>query len=248
MGDGPVTREPARWAHVEPLRTPMTGLTSSPRTTRGALVGLDPANPLASVVAFQYNPDEMTRTLQARAATGGTTTSSGARNEALRLGGAPIENISLAVEIDAADQLESADPLATQFGIYPQLSSLEMLLYPKSKFVIANTALAQAGSIELVSPEAPLTLLVWGTKRVVPVRLTQFSITEQAYDPQLNPIRARVQLGLRVLSYSDLATDSPGYHLFLVHQVAKEVMATLAGAAAVVTAGPSIAGSLTSGV
>jgi hypothetical protein len=226
----------------------MTGLSTSPRTTRGALVGLDPANPAASVVAFQYNPDEMTRTLQARAAAGGSPTSSGARNEALRLSGAPIENISLTVEIDAADQLETSDLMATTLGIYPQLSGLEMLLYPKSSVVITNTALALAGSIELISPEAPLTLLVWGIKRVVPVRLTQFSITEQAYDPHLNPIRARVQLGLRVLSYSDLPTTSAGYYLFLAHQVTKEVMATLGSAAAVATTGASITGSLSLGV
>ncbi len=226
----------------------MTGLTRSPRTTRGAIVGLDPANPLASVVAFQYNPDEMTRTLQARAATGGTGTSQGARNEALRLTGAPIETIGLTVEIDAADQLSTADPLATRFGIYPQLSGLEMLLYPKSSTLIANAALAAAGSIELVPTEAPLTLLIWGVRRVVPVRLTQFSITEQAYDPELNPIRARVQLGLRVLSYSDLPSSSPGYHLFVAHQVAKEVMATLGSAAAVSTTGTTVTGSLSAGV
>jgi hypothetical protein len=225
----------------------MTGLTRSPRTSRGAIVGLDPANPLASVVAFQYNPDEMTRTLQARAAPGGSGTSEGARNEALRLAGAPIETISLTVEIDAADQLETGDQLATTFGIYPQLSSLEMLLYPKSALVVANAALAAIGSIELVPTEAPLTLLIWGTKRVVPVRLTQFSITEQAYDPDLNPIRARVTLGLRVLSYSDLETTNPGYHLFLAYQVTKEVMATL-GSAAAVTTGASITGPLALGV
>jgi hypothetical protein len=226
----------------------MTGLSTSPRTTRGALVGLDPSNPLASVVPFQYNPDEMARTLQARAAGGGNPLSAGARNEALRLSGAPIENISLTVEIDAADQLETSDQLATTLGIYPQLSGLEMLLYPKSIDVIRNTALALAGSIELVSPEAPLTLLVWGLKRVVPVRLTQFTITEQAYDAHLNPIRARVQLGLRVLSYSDLPTTSAGYYLFLAHQVTKEVMATLGSAAAVATTGASVTGSLSLGV
>jgi hypothetical protein len=225
----------------------VTGFAGSPRTARGALIGLDPANPLASVVLFQYNPDEMTRTLQARAATGGGL-SGGARSEALRLTGAPIENISLAIEVDAADQLESGDPLASELGIYPQLSSLEMLLYPKSSVVIANTALALAGSIELVPAEAPLTLLVWGIKRVLPVRLTQFSITEQAYDPGLNPIRARVSLGLRVLSYSDLDVTNPGYHVFLAHQVAKEVMATIASASAVATVGTGAAGSLSLGV
>jgi hypothetical protein len=221
----------------------VTGFPGSPKTARGALIGLDPANPLASLVVFQYNPDEMTRTLQARAATGGGQ-SGGARDEALRLTGAPIENIALAVEIDASDQLETGSLLASTLGIYPQLSSLEMLLYPKSRVVIANTVLALAGSIELVPPEAPLTLLVWGPKRVLPVRLTQFSITEQAYDPDLNPIRARVALGLRVLSYSDLSVTSPGYHLFLAHQVVKEVMATIGSVSAVAVAGTGVAASL----
>lgn len=226
----------------------MTGFTGSPRTARGAVIGLDPANPLASVVVFQYNPDEMTRSLQARAATGGGTQSGGARNEALRLNGAPIENITLTVEIDATDQLERRDPLATTLGIYPQLSSLEMLLYPKSAIVIANTALALAGTLELIPAEAPLTLLVWGIKRVVPVRLTQLSVTEQAYDPALNPIRARVQLGLRVLTYSDLPLTNPGYYVFLAHQVAKEVMATLGSTSAVATAGTGITASLPTGI
>lgn len=226
----------------------MTGFPGSPRAVRGALVGVDPMNPLASLVVFQYNPDEMTRTLQARAPGGGTGVSGGARNEALRLSGAPIENITLAVEIDAADQLAAGDPLAGTLGIYPQLSSLEMLLYPKSALVIANTVLALAGTIELIPAEAPLTLLIWGIKRVVPVRLTQFSITEQAYDPGLNPIRARVALGLRVLSYSDLSLTNPGYYVFLAHQVTKEVMATIGSVSAVATAGAGVAGSLSLGV
>jgi hypothetical protein len=225
----------------------MTGFPGSPHTARGGLIGIDPENPVASVVIFQYNPDEMTRTLQARAAIGAGM-SAGARDEALRLTGAPIENITLAVEIDASDQLESGDAVTTTVGIYPQLSSLEMLLYPKSALVIANTALALAGTIELVPALAPLTLLVWGVKRVLPVRLTQFSIVEQAYDQGLNPIRARVSLGLRVLSYSDLPLTNPGYHVYLANQITKEALATLGSASAAATAGPGFVGSLSLGV
>lgn len=225
----------------------MSGFPGSPRTSRGALVSVDPDNPVAGLIVFQYNPDEMTRSVQARAA-GTTGTSAGARNEAMRLAGAPIEQITLTVEIDAADQLESGDPMAVTSGIYPQLSALEMLLYPKSTTVLANLALARAGTIEIVAPEAPLTLLVWGPRRILPVRLTQFSITEQAYDPGLNPLRARVSLGLRVLSYSDLPESNAGHHIFLAHQVAKEALATAAGAAAVATAGSGITGSIGLGV
>src|SRR4051794_17778443 len=223
----------------------LTGLIRSPLTSRGSLVAIDATGPVAAV-SFQYNPDEMTRTLQARTAASGAGTSP-ATNEALRLSGAPIETITLSVEIDATDQLEIDDPLASELGIYPQLSALELLIYPPSSVVAANTALALAGSIELVAPEAPLTLLVWNPQRVVPVRLTQFSITEQAYDPQLNPIRARVQLGLRVLSYSDLPASNPGHHIFLAHQVVKESMAATGTAAGVVGLGVPV-GSFTLGV
>jgi hypothetical protein len=211
----------------------------SPRLLKGAIVGLDPLNPLASVVIFQYNPDTLTRTVQARAAGGGSDAS---RSEALRLKGPPEETVRLEVEVDAADQLERADAIAGQFGVAPAIASLEMLLYPKSALVIANEVLARIGIIEIIPPEAPLTLFVWGTKRVLPVRLTELTITEEAFDPALNPIRARVGLSLRVLSYDDLGLPSVGGGLFLAHQVMKEVMATVAGGNAV-AGGPSGSGS-----
>jgi hypothetical protein len=179
------------------------------------------------VVIFQYNPHTLTRTLQAQT----TGAQGGERSEAMRLRGAPIEDIRLEIEIDAADQLEQADPLATTLGIYPQLSSLEMLIYPKSALVIANTVLLALGTTEVIPPMAPFTLFIWGPKRVLPVRLTSFTITEEAYDPALNPIRARVGLGLRVLSYNDWPLTHPGYGVFLAHQVVKEAMATIGSVA-----------------
>src|SRR5262249_11712024 len=126
--------------------------------------------------------------------------------------------------IDATDQLEKAEGIATSMGIYPQLSALETLVYPKSPLVIANTVLLAAGTIEIVPPTAPLTLFIWGVKRILPVRITEFSITEEAYDPALNPIRAKASLGLRVLSYNDLSLSEPAYYMFLAHQVVKEAM------------------------
>ena len=75
---------------------------------------------------------------------------------------------------------------------------------------------------------APLTLFIYGWKRVVPVKINSLSITETAHDPQLNPIRANVSLGMRVLTYNDLSVMHPGYWTFLTHQVVKETLATLA--------------------
>lgn len=199
----------------------MTVLSNSPRLIKGALVGVDPLNPLASVVVFQYNPDTVTRRLEARAVGG-----DGERGEVMRLSGPPKETITLGIEIDATDQLEQANPLASVAGIHPTLAALEMMLYPKSALVIANTVLAALGTIEILPMEAPFILFVWGPQRVLPVRLTSFSITEEAYDSLLNPIRAKVELSLNVLSYQDFSVLHPGYALFLAHQVAKEVLAT----------------------
>jgi hypothetical protein len=196
---------------------------STPQVMKGAIVGIDPFNPLASIVVFQYNPDTLTRTLQAQSAG----SQGGDRSEAMRLKGAPVESIRLDVEIDATDQLERDNALAESLGIYPQLSALEMLIYPKSALVLVNTALLAAGAMEVIPPSAPLTLFIWGPKRILPVRLTEFTITEEAYDVQLNPIRAKVSLGLRVLSYNDLPLTDPGFALFLAHQVVKEAMATI---------------------
>ncbi len=200
----------------------MSSFPASPRVLKGAIIGIDMFNPLASVIVFQYNPDTMTRTLQAQA-----TGEGGARSEVTRLKGAPVESIKIDVEIDATDQLEKADGLTTAMGIYPQLSALEMLIYPKSALVIANTVLMALGTLEVVPPVGPMTLLIWGLKRVLPVRLTEFSITEEAHDVGLNPIRARVSLGMRVLSYNDLSITNPAYYVFLTHQIVKETMATI---------------------
>ena len=196
-----------------------------PRVISGALVGVDPAGQPPSVILFQYNPDTLTRSLQPQMGAEG-----GDRIEQLRIKGAPAETIKLDIEIDAADWLEQDEQAARELGIQPQLAALEMLVYPRTRRIITNTELLKLGTIEILPPVAPLTLFVWGPKRVLAVKLTEFSIVEEAYDARLNPIRAKVSLGLRVLTYSDLPRSHPGYSLFLAHQVAKEAMARLGGA------------------
>jgi hypothetical protein len=199
----------------------MTDFPRSPRLQRGAIVGIDKGNPLASVIIFQYNPAKMTRKI-----TFGNN-SDGKTPEVNRTSGAPQETITLDIEIDATDQLEKAESTATSMGIYPQLSALEMLLYPKSARVIINSVLAATGVLEVIPSEAPLTLFIWGIKRVVPIRLTQFTINEEAYDTKLNPILAKVTLAMRVLSYNDFQSSNPGYFAFMAHQVIKETMAVI---------------------
>jgi hypothetical protein len=203
----------------------------SPRLLKGAIIGLDLFNPLASLVIFQYNPEFVRRTITPN--TSGGPSGQSAQVDALRLTGPPTESISADIEIDATDQLETASFPETVMGIHPVLASLEMLVYPKSALVIANEILASVGIIEVVPPEAPLTLFVWGLARVVPVRMESISITEEEFDTALNPIRARVSLQMRVLNYRDLGLTSAGGAIFMVHQVLKEAMATINGVSSI---------------
>lgn len=209
----------------------MTSFPGSPRLQKGALIALDPTNPLASLIVFQYNPETISRTLRARTHSPNNGDSGGQApaGEPLRLAGPPEESVRLEVVLDATDQLERADPLTTALGIHPQLASLELLLYPKSARVIANEVLLQAGVLEVIQPAVPLAILVWGVKRILPVRLAGFSISEELFDPNLNPIQARVSLDLNVLSYHELGLLSPGGALFMAHQLIKEGLATING-------------------
>lgn len=189
---------------------------------KGAIVGLDVFNPVASVVVFQFNPEKLTRTLKPQTSGG-----EGSIFETQRLKGAPEETIKMELVFDAADALAEGDGITETLGLYPQLSALEMLVYPKSALVITNSVLLAKGVIEVIPPTGPLTLFIWGPQRIVPVQIKEFSIEEQTYDSKLNPIKAKVSLTLKVLSYNDLALVHPGYWIFLLHQIAKEVFATM---------------------
>src|SRR3984885_3561381 len=181
-----------------------TGTPLSPRLVSGGIVTMDPDTSIVqSVIALQYNPDSLSRSLQIQAVPGGA---DGVRVDALRLRGPAIETIKLEAELDATDQLEfpSQNPNAVKYGIYPQIAQLEMLVNPTVETLVSDDNLANAGTLEIIPLEQPLTLFVWSKNRVAPVRLTEFSVTEEAFDVNLNPIRAKVSLGMRVLNVDDL--------------------------------------------
>ena len=159
----------------------MSSFPGSPRLLKGGVVLIDPITAaVLRVVGLQYNPDSLTRTLQVQ----GAAAEGGDRSEALRLKGPPVETLKLDAEIDATDQLElpqAGNSIAGKYGIHPQLAALELLVYPSSARLQANNQLAAAGTLEIVPFQAPLALFVWSRSRVLPVRVTEFSITEEAF-------------------------------------------------------------------
>jgi hypothetical protein len=200
----------------------MTTFPNSPKLLKGGLVLIDPETAMVQrIIALQYNPDSLSRSFQIK----GVGAETGDRSEALRLKGPPVETIKVEAELDATDQLEFAEAKATTVGIHPQLAALETIVYPTSGQLLANNRLAQAGKLEITPMETPLTLFVWSKTRVVPVRLTEFSVTEEAFDPALNPIRAKVSLGMRVLTVDDVGFNHKAGTLFMSYLQVKEQLA-----------------------
>jgi hypothetical protein len=205
----------------------MTTYPNSPKVLKGGLVLIDPESAkVLRIISLQYNPEKLTRGLQVQAAGG----EGGNRGEAMRFKGPAVETIKLEADIDAADQLEfpNQNRVTVENGIQPQLAVLEALAHPSSAQLLAVDRQASSGTLEIAPMEAPLMLFVWSRNRIVPVRLTEFSITEEAFDPALNPIVAKVSIGLRVLSVDDLGFAHKGGSLFMSYLQAKEQLAAKA--------------------
>jgi hypothetical protein len=210
----------------------------SPRVRKGGIVMLDPDLGIPrGFIVLQYNPDTVTRRLQPQ-----SVGDQPDRSEILRLKGPPIETINVVAEIDATDQLAapSDNPLVVTLGIQPQLSALEMLIYPSSVELIANEVLTLLGTIEILPMQSPLAVFVWNPLRITPVRITGIEITEEAFDTNLNPIRAKVTLDMRVLNVNDTGFLNPAGALYMVYQIEKEAMAIANAIQAVGTLAASV--------
>jgi hypothetical protein len=217
----------------------MTGLTSSPRVIKGGLIVMAPGGgAVRSMIALQYNPDTLSRSYQVQGVGGD---GGGERAQPFRLKGPAVESIKLEAEIDAADQLEFPDTNANAvaFGVGPQIAILEALIHPSTDELLSVAALTAGGALEILPPEAPLVVFVWSKNRVAPVRVTDFSVTEEAFDPSLNPIRAKVSLGLRVLSVDDLGFTHRGGAMFMSYLKTREQLARKAGQASLASIGLS---------
>ncbi|MEH2070100.1 MAG: hypothetical protein V7K47_18385 [Nostoc sp.] len=216
----------------------MSKFTRSPKTLKATIAILNAVTLLPKgLIVLQYNPETLRRTLQVR----GAGAEGGDRLEALRLVAPPQETIQLEAEIDATDQLEfpKKNPHTVMFGIYPQLAALENLIYPKSSQIKKNNQLARRGVLEILPIEADLSVFIWSLNRVMPVRLSEFSITEEGFDSRLNPIRAKVSLGMQVLSTNDLRYNHKGSKLFQVYHKQKEILGKVnAAASAMKTVAP----------
>jgi len=217
----------------------MSTFPNSPKLLKGGLVVLSPGGSrVRRVISLQYNPDSLTRSYEVQGVGG---EGGGERAQPFRLKGAAVESIKLDAEIDATDYLEfpANHPVTSEHGIAPQIAALEALINPSTEELLGVDADARGGTLEILPPEAPLIIFVWSRNRVAPVRVTDFSVTEEAFDPDLNPIRAKVSIGLRVLTVDDLGYDHRGSTVFLAYLRTREALARRAPGATLAALGIS---------
>ncbi|RYG87204.1 MAG: hypothetical protein EON59_08090 [Alphaproteobacteria bacterium] len=201
---------------------PVAGYPNSPKLIKVAIISIPAGVPVPSVIVLQYNPERLSRTIAPKyVQTGGI-----ALGDEM-LAGPSEETIRLTARINAVDQLAASGAVAGEFGIYPQIAELEICMFPHNTTTLSNADKITLGLLEIVPSEMPLTLLVWGSKRVVPVQLTGYSVTETMHDPNLNPVTADVSLTFKVLTYQECAATQPDYIVSIANLLSRASLPAL---------------------
>lgn len=225
------------------------GFTNKPKILRGAFVEYGLSIPPLFVV-FQFNPLQLTRNRaltysvpgwrQSAGTAAGQAQSAQAQQVTLRkfhqeyddltdLRDAQTvtvqeESIGFEIRLDATDKLNDGDAITSQFGIAPQLATLELMVHPKEESLIGQALSSLLGSSTNAfsftkGPNPPMILFIWGRKRVLPVNINSLNITETEFSTDLNPIRATASVNLTVIEGPNLP--------YTYTKAMKEVMSVL---------------------
>jgi len=205
------------------------GYSRSPKLLKGAIVQFKtmPILPIPNIIIFQYNPESLQRTItpyappqteaDKAAPQGATPTSSLSQPQE------PTETFNVSLLLDASDALETPEshPVAFVTGVADRMAALEMLLYAQGDSLLGgllgsvSVSIGAGGISASMSkdkfakrPEVPVTLFVWGPGRIVPVRLQSFQVEEQQWNQLLYPTRAKVTLGMKVITKDALNADT----------------------------------------
>lgn len=218
---------------------------------RGALVeyGGDFLGPIPNLVVFQFNPEELARTIKIPEPPAAATNNGTAAAEPSATSAPPTESFTLTAKFSAADDLGKGGAVSAiprVFGIGPQIAALEKMIYPAGPLSgLLGQALDAVGSVSVSADgvsvggsakvaerktprqSLPRILFIWGYTRVLPVRIKSMTITEQKFDAFLNPVQVEIQIGLDVLSLAKTSPDKIGYGALTYSRGAKDAQAIL---------------------
>ena len=203
----------------------------APKMLKGAFIRLDVTGIgiAPQIVVFQYNPETLSRKFKPyekpvdKEGTKPDPTAQDAPYD-------PDEEMDVVVELDATDDLEEPEqhPITMVSGVADRIAALEMLMYPSDELGLLSSAvasLAGALGIGVSAPipkrrESPTVLLVWGPGRIVPVKISSFAVEEQAFNAALYPIRAKVTVGVKVLTEDYFTAKQLGRDLSAADEMA----------------------------
>lgn len=189
------------------------GFPNKPKILRGAFVEFGLSLP-PLIVVFQFNPLQLTRNRALTFAANGTSTGGSIRDfhgkymDLLDLRREQVvtaqeQTLGFELRLDASDRLDAGDAITEQFGVAPQISTLELMVSPKEEGILNGVVSDLLGSPPGFSfqgtPKPPLILFVFGRKRVLPVNINSLNITETEFSADLNPVRATVTVSLTVI-------------------------------------------------
>jgi hypothetical protein len=184
---------------------PETGLERTPLVVKGAFVQIvkNMVGFIPNIVVFQYNPDKLSHSLTPWNPFETDQTQRGAQAPTVQPFN-PRETFSLSIELDVTDDLADGNPIAIVSGIADRLAALKKLTLPTQgpigDLIASASALVGAGSAQATRPTVPIVLFVWGPGRILPVRITSFSVEETLFSPTLYPMQAKVSVALEVLT------------------------------------------------
>ncbi|MBC7983331.1 MAG: hypothetical protein H7Y02_05680 [Candidatus Obscuribacterales bacterium] len=132
------------------------------------------------------------------------------------------ETISFDIRLDASEDLNNGNAIVGEVGILPQLSTLELMMHPKSESILGSLVdmLGSDGGFSFTDmARPPILLFIWGYTRVMPVNLTSMSITETEFNTHLAPTRAIVNVSMNVIEGKNVP--------YTYSKVLKEAMSVL---------------------
>jgi hypothetical protein len=221
---------------------PSGGYSRSPKFQRGALVQLPTSLtfPIPVIIPFQYNPATLRRTIHPynppQLDDSGRSILAPSSQPA-----DPQQEISMEIELDASDELDQDDTLAGQFGVAHRIAAIESLLFVGENLLSALLSLIPGVPTGAMRSSVPIVFFVWGIGRILPVRITSYSIEEQLFLTSLFPSQAKIQLSMQVLTSSMFGTSdniviSLAKGAYDLHRVEQQLLTTLNTANAVASA------------
>lgn len=201
------------------------GFPNKPKILRGAFVEFGLSLP-PLIVVFQFNPMQLSRNRSLTFSFPGTPAPRAGTGQAPAVPSRTLrefhgqfsnlldlqkqqlvtvaeQTVGFDIRLDATDKLNEGDTITEQFGIAPQISTLELMVHPKEESLLGAVVSALLGKPEGFSftrgANPPLILFIFGRKRVLPVNINSMNITETEFSTDLNPIRATVAVNLTVI-------------------------------------------------